>query len=278
MTTSTSAGATREAVDAAVTYLVNTGRKPVTHIASPGVPSRREAEFEDRVVSIRNARLAAPEAFSLEREGFLLTRHETAVRNFYDTGEVKAVYDKEIERLVKDFTGASHVLVFDHTIRVSSEKDHANKQLRQPVRVTHNDYTERSGPQRVRDLLPPGEAEERLKRRFAIVQVWRSVGTPVKRMPLAILDSRSIGPDDLIAADLIYQDRIGEIYQVAYNAGHRWYYYPGMARTEALIFKCYDSLNDGRSRFTAHTAFDDPGASPDAPQRESIETRTLAFF
>lgn len=273
----TNNGAARDSIEAAVTYLVNTGRKPVTYISPPGVASKREAEFEDRVVAIRNARLNL-DAFTLEREGFLLTDHETEVSDFYDADEVKAVYDREMERLVKDFTGASRVVVFDNTIRVSSEEDHAAKRLRQPVRVTHNDYTERSGPQRVRDLLPADEAEGLLERRFAIVQVWRPVRTPVQRMPLAICDAQSVGPNDLIAADLQYQDRVGEIYQVAYNPAHRWFYYPGMARNEALVFKCYDSATDGRSRFTAHTAFDDPTSQPDAPARESIETRTLAFF
>lgn len=277
MATPTNTGAVRDSVEAAVTYIVNTGRKPVTYISPPGVPSKRDAEFEDRVVPIRNARLA-PDAFALEREGFLLTNHETAVGDFYDEVEVKAVYDREMEQLVKDFTDASQVVVFDHTIRVSSEKDHAEKGLRQPVRVTHNDYTERSGPQRVRDLLPADEAEDLLTRRFAVIQIWRPVRTPVRQMPLAICDAQSIGPDDLIAADLKYQDRVGEIYQVAYNAAHRWFYYPEMARNEALVFKCYDSVADGRSRFTAHTAFEDPTSPPDAPARESIETRTLAFF
>lgn len=267
----------RDKVQATVTYVVNTGKKPVTYISPPGVPSKRDATFENRVVSIWNARNATS-GFTLDREGFLLAEHETAVRNFYDPEEVEAVYDREAAQLVKRFTGAAHVHVFDHTIRVSSEKDHADKGLRQPVRVTHNDYTETSGPQRIRDLLPANEAEDRLKRRFAIVQVWRPVRTPVEQMPLAICDGRSLGPGDLVAADLQYQDRVGEIYQVAYNPDHRWFYYPRMARNEAMVFKCFDSLTDGRSRFTAHTAFDDPTSPADAAPRESIETRTLAFF
>lgn len=271
------ASAGQDAVEATVTYVVRTGKKPVTYISPPGVPSKRNAAFEDRTVSIRNARNST-NAFTLDREGFLLAEHDTAIRDFYDPEEVKAVYDREAAQLVKRFTGAAHVHVFDHTIRVSSEKDHADKGLRQPVRVTHNDYTETSGPQRVRDLLPENEAEDLLKRRFAIVQVWRPVRTPVEQMPLAICDARSLGPSDLVAADLRYQDRIGEIYQVAYNPDHRWFYYPGMERNEAMVFKCYDSLTDGRSRFTAHTAFDDPTSPTDAAPRESIETRTLAFF
>jgi hypothetical protein len=51
-----------------------------------------------------------------------------------------------------------------------------------------------------------------------------------------------------------------------------------MRREEALVFKVYDSLKDGRARWTAHTAFDDPTSPPHARPRESIEIRTLAFF
>jgi hypothetical protein len=44
------------------------------------------------------------------------------------------------------------------------------------------------------------------------------------------------------------------------------------------VFKVYESMKDGRARFTAHTAFDDPTTLPHARPRESIEIRTLAFF
>ena len=51
-----------------------------------------------------------------------------------------------------------------------------------------------------------------------------------------------------------------------------------MQRNEALVFKTYESEKDGRARFTAHASFDDPTGPPDAPARESIEVRALAFF
>lgn len=265
-------------VEAPVNYVVNSGKKPVTHIAVPGGPhTRRDAEFREHVVPIHDARTVDGQ-FSLEHDGFVLTRHETAVSNFYDEEELRATYDREIEQLVKDFTGANRVVVFDHTLRTNAENKRVEEKAREPVRVAHNDYTEKSGPQRVRDNLPAGEAEALLKRRLAVVQVWRPINTTVRQMPLAICNAQSIAMNDLIASDLKYRDRTGEIYQLAYNPGHRWFYFPNMERNEALVFKCYDSLKDGRSRFTAHTAFEDPTSPPDAPPRESIETRTLAFF
>ena len=145
------------------------------------------------------------------------------------------------------------------------------------VRRAHNDYTEWSGPQRVRDILPD-EADDLLKRRFAIIQVWRPIRHPVETHPLAIADARSISPDDFVMSERRYPDRIGQTYAIAYNPKHKWYWFPRQARDEALVFKVYDSAKDGRARWTAHTAFDDPTSPPNARPRESIEIRTLAFF
>jgi hypothetical protein len=140
----------------------------------------------------------------------------------------------------------------------------------------HNDYTERSGPQRVRDLLGD-EAEALLRHRVAVVNVWKPIRGPVQSTPLAVCDARTIGPDDFVLTDLRYADRTGEIQSLHWNPTHRWFYYPAQEADEALLLKCYDS-DRHVARFTAHSAFDDPTSPPDAPARESIEVRTLAFF
>ncbi|MCH7555186.1 MAG: hypothetical protein IIC08_04235 [Proteobacteria bacterium] len=152
------------------------------------------------------------------------------------------------------------------------------KAERAPVRLTHNDYTEKSGPQRVRDLFDADEAEALLAHRFAEINVWRPITGPVQRSPLALIDAQSLAPGDLVKADLVYEDRTGEIYHVAYNPDHLWFYFPAMERHEVVLIKGYDSATDGRARFTPHTAFDDPTTPEDAPPRESIEVRALAFF
>jgi hypothetical protein len=144
--------------------------------------------------------------------------------------------------------------------------------------MVHNDYTAKSGPQRVRDLFGADDAEALLRKRFAIINVWQPIAGPVETAPLALTDARSIAADDLVPLDLVYPDRTGEIYNVAFGPDHRWYYVPRMERTEALLIKGYDSLADGRARFTPHTAFDDPTTPADAAPRHSIEARTLAFF
>ena len=262
-------------VDASMTYLADASVKPVTYNPPPGtgVP-RRVGDYGAFEVRIRDARPIAG-TLDLDRTGFALARRDTAVRDFYDESELRDVYYKEVERLVIETTGAAKVVIFDHTIRVAERA--VDRGLRAPVQLVHNDYTERSGPQRVRDLLG-AEAPARLARRFAEYNVWRPIRGPVRMMPLALVDASSIAPGDLVTADLVYEDRTGEIYHGLYNPDHRWYYFPAMQRDEAVLIKCYDSLTDGTARFSLHSAFDDPTTPADAPPRESIEVRCFAFF
>jgi hypothetical protein len=227
-------------------------------------------------VTIRNGRPDAG-SFALDRDGFRFVRHDTKVRDFFDEDEVRRVYYPEMEALVKAESGATRVLVFDHTLRTADDDERETRKIREPVSRVHNDYTEWSAPQRVRDLLPQ-EADDLLSRRFAIVQVWRPIRHPVETMPLAICDARSLAPADLVISERRYPNRIGQTYAITHNPAHQWYWFPQMRREEALVFKVFDSLKDGRARWTAHTAFDDPTTPPDARPRESIEIRTLAFF
>jgi hypothetical protein len=268
--------APRNAVSAALNYLVPNGERPVNYNYDPppGVPMR-SGEYAARTVRIADAR-QAEETLSLDTHGFLLTRHASAVKDFHDPREVETRYHGEVEELVKRATGAERVVVFDTTVR-SARPAPAQGAVKEPAWRLHNDYTEKSGPQRVRDLLPD-EADTLLQRRFAVVNVWRPLVEPLLSAPLALCDARTIDRGDFIATDLRYPNRTGEIYSVAFNPKHRWYYFPRMRRNETVLIKCYDSARDGRARFTAHGAFDDPTTPAGAPARESIEARTLAFF
>jgi hypothetical protein len=262
-------------VEASMNYLADTSIKPVTYNPPPGTgEQRRVGNYGTFPVRIHDARPIA-DRLDLDRQAFALVRRDTAVKNFYDGDEVRDVYYKEVERLLKAETGAAKVVIFDHTIRVAERA--VARGLRAPVQLVHNDYTEKSGPQRVRDLLGD-EAPSRLQRRFAEYNVWRPIVGPVRMMPLALVDATTIAPRDLVTADLVYRDRTGEIYHGLYNPDHRWFYFPEMQRDEAVLIKCYDSEKDGRARFSLHSAFDDPTTPDDAPPRESIEVRSLAFF
>jgi hypothetical protein len=213
----------------------------------------------------------------LERHGFRFVRHDTKVEEFYNDDQIRRVYYPEMEALIKAESGARRVVVFDHTLRTADDELRVSKGIREVVRRVHNDYTEWSAPQRVRDILPD-EAQELLQRRFAIIQVWRPIRHPVETYPLAMADAQTLSPQDMVVSERRALGRIGQTYAIKYNPSHKWYWFPRMRRDEALVFKVFDSLKDGRARWTAHTAFADPTSPPHARPRESIEIRTLAFF
>jgi hypothetical protein len=227
-------------------------------------------------MEVRNGRLIADQ-LSLDEQGFVLVEHKTKVTDFFDPAQLKSVYYPEVEQLIKDESGASRVVIFDHTLRSGDEAEREAKLIREPVLSAHNDYTEWSGPNRLREVLP-NEAEELLKNRFAIIQVWRAINQPIQSNPLAIADGKSVEMEDLIVAERRYPHRVGQTYRLRYNPKHRWVYFPEMRRDEALVFKVYDSEKDGRARFTPHTSFEDPASPANAPARQSIEVRALAFF
>lgn len=264
-------------VTADLAYSIDTGVKPVNETYGPGDLLRRDTgAVEQRTMRIRNGRPRVGE-LDFDRDGFVLVHHDTRVADFFDQARLPATYYPEVEALVKRVSGARRVVVFDHTLRSGDEAEREARKIREPILLVHNDYTEWSGPQRVRELLPD-EADALLQHRFAIIQVWRAIAQPIQANPLAIAGARSLAPADLIAAERRYPHRVGEIYRVAYNPDHAWFYFPRMRRDEALVFKVYDSEKAGCARFTAHTSFHDPTTPPDAPPRQSIEIRTLAFF
>jgi hypothetical protein len=214
---------------------------------------------------------------TLDAQGFALWPQRTQVRDFYDVDEVKSVYYPELEQLVKDATGATSVVVFDHTVRGDAAAYRSDTRIQEPVSRVHNDYTEESALRRLRDVVPAGDVDRLLKHRIVEVNVWRPIRGPLRTMPLAVLDATSTRPDDFVACDLIYRDRLGEIYYVAHRPQHKWYYYPDMERDEALLLKGFDT-DASRTRFGAHAAFKDTQTPANAPPRESIEARTFAFF
>lgn len=264
-----------DAVEGVLNYIVDTGERPVVYATPPGQAPKQTGTYARHPMTIHDGRPLAAE-FSLDVEGIAFLEHDTAVEDFYDDTEVEAVYYPEIERLLVANMGAEKALVFDHQARHGGAEPHPG--IDGPVHVAHNDYTELSAPKRVHKMLDEAEAQSRVGRRFAIVNVWRPIRGPILATPLAVCDARTLAPGDLLAADLVYEDWTGEVYRITHRPDHRWYYFPDMERGEALIFKGYDSLTDGTARFAPHTAFDDPTSPPDAAPRESIEARALIFF
>ena len=265
-------------VNSLITYMVPMDEKPRRYLCSPP-PGVAEITWRSvqQPVSIYNGRTSRNQ-LRLDTQGFVLRQHDTAVRNFHDENEIKATYYSEVERVVKDLTGASAVIVFDHNVRSSSKAERGRTGMYPPARFAHADYTLFSGPQRVCDLLSSTEARKRLKRRFVFLNMWRPIKGPVEDDALAVCDAQSVDQSDLVATDLIYADRAGEFYNLTFKPKHRWYHFPRMRRDEALIFKCFDSNDSARANCVPHSSFHDPEALANAAPRESIEARTVAFY
>lgn len=269
-----------DATTAELTYIVRQDEKPY-FLSSALTGGEPEVHFKTElhavpVNSMRNI------VSDIDREGFELSRNATAVRDFYDVAEVEDAYEAEVTGLLKDRFSASAVYIFDHTRRSDGGAGAQNPDgMRGPAVRVHADYTDLSGPQRAKDAMGEAEYERVLAAGGRIVQVnvWRPISdTPVQRAPLALASSFSVPKADLIATDQRFPDRTGEIYQLAFSEDHDWYYAPLMERDEIILIKGWDSLDDGRAKYTPHGAFQLPNQDPNAPPRESIETRTFVVI
>lgn len=274
------------AIDVPIHYMVDTGETPVFHQTdSPAERITMRGVREPHAMTIHNARLLA-HSFALDVEGFTLANHVTTVGDFYDDAQLTSIYTPELEALIARLTGAVEVVVFDHTRRSSDAARREERNWRDPVPLPHSDYTDASAVQRLRDVFGD-RADDQLKRRFAIINVWRSMTGPIEQWPLAICDARSIN-DDLMhtifrtephrAEPSFEYARSSETRHASFDANHRWYYFPRMTRDEVLLFKNYDTLRDGTARYALHSAFEDPTGPADPAPRESIESRVFVFY
>ena len=271
--------ASNRTMHAHLTYLEPTRERPWHYMYDPpGGGPQHNCVFSPREVLINDAR-ASTLAPCLDREGFELREAPSAVLDYRDHEAVKLSYYPDVAKLALDATGARHAFVFDHQVR-RREANRAPLTFgrrgdgRQPGAAgrVHNDYTEASARRRLAVHWKGSPW-----RRFAIVNVWRSIAGPVLDTPLAVCDARSVSPGDLVASDVHYVGRSGEISLVTHSPRHAWHYFARMDRHEALVFKQYDSKDDA-ARYVPHGAFDLPDIPDNAPLRESIEARCLVVY
>jgi len=255
--------------------------EPLVYIPSKGGGDETDhvGNFTMQEVSVHDGRKNKLSS-SLDVEGFQLVTQKTAVDDFYNDAQLNQAYHEEVKALLMEATGAVRIEVFDDTRRTSSLARQREKNIREPADIVHNDYTAASGIKRLRDHFAdnPDEAEALLQRRFAIVNVWRSIAGVVYNHPVALCDASTVRPEDLVSVERRAEERIGEIQVAMHGPEQRWYTFPEMQMDEALLIKTFDSEIDGRARFTLHTSFEDPHAPAGSPPRESIETRCLMFF
>lgn len=266
-------------VRATMNYSVDNGQPPDYYFYEPDPDVRLNPPGTDpHEVDIHDA-WPDVDRLSLDREGFELHAFDPSFLDFDDDAKIRSAFYPQVIDFVKRHTGAKRVIIFDHTIRKRLPADLKQQTTvqRPAVLLVHSDYTVASGPQRVRDIVPD-EADQLLQRRVAFYNVWKPLYRRVEELPLAMVDASTHDDADMLRMELKYRERTGEIYVMRYSPKHRWMYFPLMTNEQALLLKTYDSETDGRCRFMGHSAFEDPTSAPDAPRRESIEVRTMAFF
>lgn len=279
--------------------------KPWTKVDGPGMGFKM-TDHERLLYDIRGKE----QDFNTDNSGFAVYNNPAQEKSFTDDAVVRSGYYKEVEDMLrKNIPGIKKVVIFDHTIRRRTKDS-----PRQPVQQVHVDQTPGAAAVRVRRHLPAEEAEDLLKGRYQIINVWRPIENPASDFPLAVVDWRSTSPGDFIPVDLMYPKRPdsamddddrgkeklpdeaslfsledyevrGETLGVAPNESHKFYYMKDMTPDEVMLLKCFDSRGEGMpggiqglAVRTPHTAFVDPNTPKDAPGRQSIEVRCLVFY
>jgi hypothetical protein len=279
--------------------------KPWGKVDGPGA-SFKLVDHKRTVTSLRGQQ----DLFTTENSGFSVLNSPAQEKLFTDETAIREGYYAEVEELLRNNLPGKvkKVVIFDHTIR-RRVKDAP----RQPVQQVHVDQTPGAAEARVRRHLPAEEAEQLLKGRYSIINVWRPIESLASDFPLAVIDWRSTQPEDFIKVDLMYPKRTeteddddrgkekvpdvttlystegyeakGETYGVAPSKEHHFYYMKDMTPEEVMLLKCFDSFGEGMPSGkkglavrTPHTAFVDPHTAQDAPGRQSIEVRCLVFY
>ncbi len=277
-TTSTAAAHSIRSVAGQVNYSSDMSRRPRYHANDT---SRDVLALDPQTIRVENVR-GERQAPSLDREGFTLISHKSAVVDFRDPQEITRTHYPEIERLLLELSGADRVVVTAPGVLRFSEASPESGRLNnsRPARFIHIDvsdataqiFSERSRPQ----------DSERPIRRAVHFNVWRVLSPPPQDVPLAVCDARTLSPADLVAADAVFDvpgrpEWSFEGLLVRYNPAHRWCYFPDMTRDEALVFKTNDS-QPGESHHVPHTAFNDPTCPSHVAPRTSIEMRAIAYW
>lgn len=257
-------------------FLRSTDHKPAIHI-QPQDGKRQsalpDASYEERDVWIDDLR-GRTDGLSLDREGLVFVERPSAVTDWLDEEQIVGVYYPEARDLVRAHTGAQEVIIFDHTLRALAPETRQAHRTRETVSFMHADYTPKSGPQRIRDML--GERAQKVGR-VAFFNLWRPINDAAEARPLAYVDGTTLNPKSLIATDLVYPDRVGEVYHQAFDPGHRHVYLSYQQPEEVALFKTFDTREDVTC-FVPHGSFQKRSGPKVEGDRMSIELRSIALF
>ena len=271
-------------VESRVNYIGQMTERPRYYVSDP---SRDVLTLDSRTIQIEDARLREQPP-SLAREGFALFPHKSAVSDFRNAQELARVQPLETQRLLLELTGADKVVISANAVRRCLERTpdsgqftHSGKLFNShPAYFVHIDISDSTAAKfaerwRLREIC-------RSVRRVAHYNVWRVLTPPPQDMPLAVCDSRSVSPSDLVEADAMMDipgkpETSYEGLVIRYSPRHRWSYFSNMSRDEVLVFKSHDS-DPGQPHHVPHSAFNNPACPPGVSPRASMEMRGIAYW
>ncbi|KZL12652.1 hypothetical protein PsAD2_03958 [Pseudovibrio axinellae] len=262
------AQAEKQNVEARLNYqLVKSGNPQILIDPDGEVGKRVEPEFDNTVVALHDVRVDGMPSF--QTHGIEFRTAPSQLSDFDNQNSFRAVYDCEVENLIKEVTGASDLVIFDHTLRTDDNS------VRRPARHVHGDYSARSGPSRLHDVLDENQATQWERGHYGIINVWRPVNHSVQTAPLAFAEPDTVDANDWTDIDLVYPHRRGQITGLKRNGAHRWIYMSNMTPQETVVFTTFDSMGKPP---VAHSAADLLITPQNAKPRQSIETRALVRF
>ncbi len=274
-----------QAVPGELSYLVRESTV-LRRFTAPGA-SVNTGIYRAYVMPVHNGRPVS-DRFTLDRNGFEIIPHRSAVKDFTDREEVDRVYAGEVADFVKSYTGADRVATLGWVLRRSAAP--ADNASQPQAALVHDDFSVNGARQRAAgaytSYFPDGPGYHRA----LITSLWRVFSQPPQDWPLAICDYTSVRPDEGLDNRMYFVDEIPDDlylempadapgasgFEFHHNPDHQWWYFPDMTRDEILFFKLNDS-DQSRAWRVPHTAFHDETAKATQP-RHSIEFRSIAYF
>lgn len=237
--------------------------------------------LEPHRVAIENARQTNPPP-TLDREGFTLVPHRSAVTDFQDSEATGTTYVAEVEELLRELTGADLVIARGTVLRFSQQNNRDAYVNSLPASFIHMDVSRQAFSDfATRNLDGHPDRGALLGGRYVGFNLWRVLTPPPQDLPLAVCAANSVTDEDRVEGEArvdgvgVEEFRFGSsLYRP--NPRHRWFYYRDMTPDEALIFKQFDT-SDPDMVGVPHVAFADSSAENSIP-RASAEIRAFAYW
>lgn len=238
------------------------GARPYLRANADPKTGRHDRNYhrEERIVLVENHCAKSVETPTLDTAGFQLFHRPAKHTTFISDQEIEKEYYSESVELLKELTGATRVVLFDHSQffrwKASSyvERSYFRIAIRRrrpgvttstpgnwtPVPYVHGDQTTKSAVARVHKYLPAADVPALLQKRFQIINLWRPIGHPALDWPLGLCDYRSVDPEkDTFPITVLSPDGDQEFLGVKYNENQKWSYFYGVNPEQFILLKWY---------------------------------------